>query len=231
MHLFYDLPNIQLRLNIFLHRQRAALLPLSYEDAKLHDASFQNVHEHLILLHVVPHRNHEITSARFLKRICPRIVPKDGIIFRDLQNQSNNFQARFVAGIYDIIPDGFLWNTGRCYSRWAKGLAWHKQGQTGTTRDCNPAKRKGPRCILIHRGPLGHALMVEAGGVEPPSENIPRKASTGLGQEQISPPCSPLTGHRAAIPPVQISWKLPAGAKLHQPDAMSPAGRIRRRPV
>ena len=73
--------------------------------------------------------------------------------------------------------------------------------------------------------------LVEAGGVEPPSENIPRKASTGLGQEQISPPCSPLTGHRAAIPPVQISWKLPAGAKLHQPDAMSPAGRIRRRPV
>ena len=111
MHLFYDLPNIQLRLNIFLHRQRAALLPLSYEDAKLHDASFQNVHEHLILLHVVPHRNHEITSARFLKRICPRIVPKDGIIFRDLQNQSNNFQARFVAGIYDIIPDGFLWES------------------------------------------------------------------------------------------------------------------------
>lgn len=103
-----------------------------------------------------------------------------------------------------------------------------KPGQQG---DCNPAKRKGPRCILVHRGPLGHALMVEAGGVEPPSENIPRKASTGLGQEQISPPCSPLTGHRAAIPPVQISWKLPAGAKLHQPDAMSPAGRIRRRPV
>lgn len=99
------------------------------------------------------------------------------------------------------------------------------------TRDCTPVKRKGPRCILVHRGPLGHALMVEAGGVEPPSENIPRKASTGLGQEQISPPCSPLTGHRAAIPPVQISWKLPAGAKLHQPDAMSPAGRIRRRPL
>ena len=69
-------------------------------------------------------------------------------------------------------------------------------------------KQKGPRCILVHRGPLGHALMVEAGGVEPPSENIPRKASTGLGQEQISPPCLPLTGHRAAIPPVQISWKL-----------------------
>lgn len=231
MHLFCDLPNIQLRLDIFLGRQRAALLPLSYEDTKLYDASFQNVQEHLILLHVVPHRNHEITSARFLKRICPRIVPKDGIIFRDLQNQSNNFRARFVAGIYDIIPDGFLWNTGRCYFRWAEGLAWHKQGQTGTTRDCNPAKRKGPRCILVHRGPLGHALMVEAGGVEPPSENIPRKASTGLGQEQISPPCSPLTGHRAAIPPVQISWKLPAGAKLHQPDAMSPARRIRRRPV
>lgn len=166
MHLFYDLPNIQLRLDIFLHRQRAALLPLSYEDTKLYDASFQNVHEHLILLHVVPHRNHEITSARFLKRICPRIVPKDGIIFWDLQNQSNNFQARFVAGIYDIVPDGFLWNTGRCYSRWAKGLAWHKQGQTGTARDCNPAKRKGPRCLLIHRGPLGHALMVEAGDIE-----------------------------------------------------------------
>lgn len=78
MHLFYDLPNIQLRLDIFLGRQRAALLPLSYEDAKLYDASFQNVQEHLILLHVVPHRNHEITSARFLKTICPKIVPKDG---------------------------------------------------------------------------------------------------------------------------------------------------------
>ncbi|HJG35393.1 hypothetical protein, partial [Desulfovibrio piger] len=83
MHLFYNLPNIQLRLDIFLDRQRAALLPLSYEDTKLYDASFQNVHEHLILLHVVPHRNHEITSARFLKRICPIIVPKDGIIFRN----------------------------------------------------------------------------------------------------------------------------------------------------
>lgn len=83
MHLFYNLPNIQLRLDIFLGRQRAALLPLSYEDAKLYDASFQNVQEHLILLHVVPHRNHEITSARFLKTICPRIVPKDGIIFGD----------------------------------------------------------------------------------------------------------------------------------------------------
>ena len=94
----------------------------------------------------------------------------------------------------------------------------------GTTNTAG--NKKARRCILVHRGPLGHALMVEAGGVEPPSENIPRKASTGLGQEQISPPCSPLTGHRAAIPPVQISWKLPAGAKLHQPDAMSPAGRI-----
>ena len=57
MHLFYDLPNIQLRLDIFLRRQRAALLPLRYEDAKLYDASFQNIHEYLILPHVVPHRS------------------------------------------------------------------------------------------------------------------------------------------------------------------------------
>ena len=42
-------------------------------------------------------------------------------------------------------------------------------------------KQKGPRCILVHRGPLGHALMVEAGGVEPPSEKDSREASTGLG--------------------------------------------------
>ena len=43
MQVFYNLQNIQLRLNIFLHRQRATFLPLSYEDTKLYDASFQNV--------------------------------------------------------------------------------------------------------------------------------------------------------------------------------------------
>lgn len=55
MHLPYSLQHIQLRLDIFLRRQRATLLPLSDEDTKLYDASFQYLQEHLILLHVIPH--------------------------------------------------------------------------------------------------------------------------------------------------------------------------------
>ncbi len=80
MHFPYSLQHIQLRLDIFLRRQRAAFLPLSYEDAKLYDASFQDVQNHLILLHILPHCSHAITFVRSLKTICPRIVPKDGII-------------------------------------------------------------------------------------------------------------------------------------------------------
>lgn len=57
----YSLQNIQLCLDVFPCCQRGTLLPLSHEDGKLHDASFQNLHEHLILLHVTPHCSHEIT--------------------------------------------------------------------------------------------------------------------------------------------------------------------------
>lgn len=56
MHLPYSLQHIQLRLDIFPRRQRAAFLALSYKDAKLYDAPFQDVHEHLIF-HIIPHRS------------------------------------------------------------------------------------------------------------------------------------------------------------------------------
>lgn len=54
MHLPYSLQHIQLRLDIFLRRQRTPLLPLSDEDAKLYGASFQYLQEHLILPHTIP---------------------------------------------------------------------------------------------------------------------------------------------------------------------------------
>lgn len=60
--------------------------------------------------------------------------------------------------------------------------------------------------------------MVEAGGVEPPSENIPREASTGLCQELISPRWWPLTGRNTAISPVTSSRKTPVSTGLRQPD-------------
>lgn len=53
----HSLQHIQLRLDIFPRRQRATLLALSYKDAKLYDAPFQDVHEHLILFHIIPHRS------------------------------------------------------------------------------------------------------------------------------------------------------------------------------
>ena len=60
--------------------------------------------------------------------------------------------------------------------------------------------------------------VVEAGGVEPPSENTPREASTGLGQEFISPRWWPLTRRNVAISPVTSSRKTPVSTDLRQPD-------------
>lgn len=48
-------------------------------------------------------------------------------------------------------------------------------------------KRKGQHPYVSMDFGLSWSLldhqMVEAGGIEPPSENIPHEASTGLGQE------------------------------------------------
>lgn len=49
----------------------------------------------------------------------------------------------------------------------------------------NPQKSQVPQCFKNIAG-LDKKLVVEAGGIEPPSANIPREASTGLGQDYIS---------------------------------------------
>ncbi len=83
-------------------------------------------------------------------------------------------------------------------------------------------KQKRPKSLFFNgfwpSWPLTDQQMVEAGGIEPPSENIPHEASTGLGQVCISPRCWPLTRRNAAISPVNSSRKTPARAGFRQPD-------------
>ena len=55
-------------------------------------------------------------------------------------------------------------------------------------------KSQVPRVRMEPRGTCRNLLLVEAGGVEPPSENDPRKASTGLVREHSHLGPRPRTG-------------------------------------
>ena len=71
---------------------------------------------------------------------------------------------------------------------------------------------------------------MEAGGIEPPSEKGPRKASTGLDQVRFSSRTWPLTGLPLTSFPYCLT-RLPENIKPRQPNGVASPRRIRLRPV